>query len=84
MISFWLSRHFKGADPSKRGDILAAAEWLLGIVATDCGAGVVTGKPDSGLYLRHAAVRRAVDGAFEALRVYVSAGLVSWGFVWRV
>jgi hypothetical protein len=68
VIAYWLDRHFKGTDQSKRSEVLSACEWLLGIVAVDVGAGFATGRPDSGLYQRHTAVRRAVDSAVAAIR----------------
>ncbi len=71
LLAYWLSRHFASTDAPRRPEVLAAAEWLFGLVATEAGAGVVTGRPDAGLYARHAPVRRAVDSALEALRRWV-------------
>jgi hypothetical protein len=49
LIAYWMTKHFERTDAPKRAETLAAAEWLFGVVALDCGAGVATGRPDTGV-----------------------------------
>ncbi len=48
LITYWMNKHFVRTDAPRRAEALGAAEWLFGVVALDCGAGVASGRPDSG------------------------------------